>query len=406
MATNETAQEWLDEGDKKFNNNDWNGAIVSYTGAYKAIGLEPRAARAYNNRGLAWYEKGEYDKALENYNKAIELNPNYAKAYNNCGLVWDEKEEYDKAIENYNKAIELDPNYIDAYNNRGNAWYEGGEYDKALADCDKTIELDPKYSNAYYNRGLLWDEKEEYDKALEDYNKAIELNPNHANAYNNRGSVWGHKKEYDRAIKDFNKSLEIDPDLKPAIHNRGIALAQQAAQGLQEQFKVDVDDLKRRAEEEKKKAEKTQKHFNSLLIAFGVICAIFTIFIMTKVFPYTAGLLSFFSSNIYFPIAEASAFGIISFPFIWALKQLKATEARHRILSETFESLAFIEPRISFFGGQDLDWQKKMYELYITYRIKEGPEKLLLDLYQQKSDRPPATTPAAVVEKAINGKKD
>ena len=322
-----------------------------------------KTATEWFNEGDEKHNAGDFDGAIKSYDEAIKLNPDYTAAYNDRGIAWKNKKEYDKAIENYNKAIELDPNSAEAYNNRGN----------------------------------VWGDKEEYNKALEDFNKAIELNPNDAELYNNRGIAWKNKKEYDAALKDYNKALELNPNFIPAIHNRGVAIALQEAEKLRGQFTVDVDDLKERAKEEKEKAGKAGKYFNWLLVVFGVICAFFTLFIMIS--------LPSLSSNIYLSIAVASAFGIISFPFIWGLKQLKATEARHIILSETFESLAFIEPRINFFGGQDLDWQKAMYEIYITHRIKEGPEKLLLDLYQQKSDRPPATTPAEILDRIIDKKE-
>ena len=54
---------------------------------------------AYNNRGIAYDEKGEFDKAIEDYKKAIELNPEYADAYNNRGLAYYGKDESDRAIE-------------------------------------------------------------------------------------------------------------------------------------------------------------------------------------------------------------------------------------------------------------------------------------------------------------------
>ena len=45
-------------------------------------------AEAYYNRGIAYGDKGEYDKAIEDYSKAIELNPEYAEAYNNRGNAY------------------------------------------------------------------------------------------------------------------------------------------------------------------------------------------------------------------------------------------------------------------------------------------------------------------------------
>src|SRR5213593_104416 len=38
---------------------------------------------AYNNRGNAYTAKGEYDRAIEDYDLSIRRNPAYARAYNN-----------------------------------------------------------------------------------------------------------------------------------------------------------------------------------------------------------------------------------------------------------------------------------------------------------------------------------
>ena len=50
------------------------------------------------------------------------------------------KGDYDRAIADYNKALELDPKDATAYNNRGYAYRQKGDYDKAIADYDKALE--------------------------------------------------------------------------------------------------------------------------------------------------------------------------------------------------------------------------------------------------------------------------
>jgi tetratricopeptide (TPR) repeat protein len=42
----------------------------------------------YNNRGFAFGNMQQYDKALKDFNKAIELNPKYATAYYNKARVY------------------------------------------------------------------------------------------------------------------------------------------------------------------------------------------------------------------------------------------------------------------------------------------------------------------------------
>ena len=53
----------------------------------RALGPNPNSAEVFNNRGNAYYNKGEVDRAIRDYNKALDLNPNYAEAYYSRSLV-------------------------------------------------------------------------------------------------------------------------------------------------------------------------------------------------------------------------------------------------------------------------------------------------------------------------------
>ena len=61
------------------------------------------------------------------FSDAIELNPNDAEAYNNRGVAYSNKGDYDRAIADYTKAIELNPDYVEAYSNRGGAYVKKDE---------------------------------------------------------------------------------------------------------------------------------------------------------------------------------------------------------------------------------------------------------------------------------------
>src|SRR5256714_6702428 len=73
---------------------------------------------AYNNRGNAYTAKGEYDRAVQDYDQSIKLNPNYARGFNNRGVAYQKKGEYDRAIEDFDASIKLDPDYASAFANR------------------------------------------------------------------------------------------------------------------------------------------------------------------------------------------------------------------------------------------------------------------------------------------------
>ena len=91
-------------------------------------------AAIYFNRGVTWYEMGNYDRAIQDYNEATKLNPNFEQAFFNRGNAYSEKGQFERAIQDYNRAIELKPDYAKAFNNRGYVYDEKGEFDHAIQD--------------------------------------------------------------------------------------------------------------------------------------------------------------------------------------------------------------------------------------------------------------------------------
>ena len=100
----------------------------------KILEKYPSSSDALHLLGLIKYEKGEYEKAVENIKKAIELNPD-ASFYGNLGMVYDNIREDKKSADCFLKALEIDSEYNKAYlanYNLGVYFKEKGEIEKAL----------------------------------------------------------------------------------------------------------------------------------------------------------------------------------------------------------------------------------------------------------------------------------
>ena len=133
VSTNsfETAKEYLVHGDNFSATKDYDHAILDYD---QAIHLSPDYAEAYNNRGYAYYWKGDANRAIADYSRAIELRPNYAYAYNNRGVAYMASGHSDEAISDFNRALELQHDFPQAFINRGNAYLRLGRFGLAFAD--------------------------------------------------------------------------------------------------------------------------------------------------------------------------------------------------------------------------------------------------------------------------------
>ena len=64
------------------------------SGKYKG----KEAAWAFYGRANAYRNKSDYNNAIADYSEAIRLDPQYAYAYGNRGLAYSDREEIDRAI--------------------------------------------------------------------------------------------------------------------------------------------------------------------------------------------------------------------------------------------------------------------------------------------------------------------
>lgn len=199
--------------------------------------------------GIAEYEKGNYQEAVEYYNKGIEAKPGDSCLFNNRGLACYELRKYDEAISDFTKAIELKPDFQEAFFNRGRAHWRKGGYnkteflDKAVSDFSKGIELNPDDMEAYYNRGLAyssymhWHKKKitktkrsgftpeatyNFVKALFDFQKVIDSDsPYSALAIAGKANLFYRHANWEVAIMEYKKAIERKEEIIKVVGKEG-----------------------------------------------------------------------------------------------------------------------------------------------------------------------------------------
>jgi tetratricopeptide (TPR) repeat protein len=131
------------------NNNSANQQIMTPTPGAVAVGFFDTGFNAFIN--------GNFDTALENYNKAIAVDPKYTRAFVEKGNVLIKLNRSEEAISAYDSALALEKNLAIVWNSRGEALLTLGRYPEARDSFDKALQIAPEYAKAKENKNLTLD---------------------------------------------------------------------------------------------------------------------------------------------------------------------------------------------------------------------------------------------------------
>jgi tetratricopeptide (TPR) repeat protein len=79
------------------------------TACTAAIRKNPKDAKLYVQRGVAWSQTGDYDYAIGDFSKAIRLDPSNASAFYNLGIAQQKKGELQESLVDFKRYAELRP---------------------------------------------------------------------------------------------------------------------------------------------------------------------------------------------------------------------------------------------------------------------------------------------------------
>jgi signal transduction histidine kinase len=207
--------------------------------ANKAIALSSRykfdrgIAQAYNDLGIIFYDKQNFDTAIILYNKAFEIRkrnndvPGMAKLYNKIGVVYQKRGNFDKALENQLNALRLFEQVKDdigisySLNNIGIVNQNMGLYEEAIKYQLRSIAIKEKIKDryglagSYVNVGNIYFLQNNFSKAKEFYLKAEKLTREIgdkeylSNALNNLSRFYIGTKQYKEALPYADESFTL-----------------------------------------------------------------------------------------------------------------------------------------------------------------------------------------------------
>lgn len=176
------------------------------------LGLIDQAGQLFTER--------KYDEAMALLQEFLDKNPTAYPTHINIGDCYKEKGEYEKAEQEYNLALEAAKTdeklgkdmTAKAMAGIGDIYLKKGDFEKAQSFFQKSIALLPENEILAYNVGEIYFSNQKLEEAIQYFGVAIQIKPDWSLPYYKQGLVYLNKTDYERAEENFKKFLEIDPN--------------------------------------------------------------------------------------------------------------------------------------------------------------------------------------------------
>ncbi len=173
----------LDQANEFFKDGKYDTALTMYQ---EFLDKNPGAYQITLNIGDCYREKGDYDKAVENYTKLVELSKADltmgktlgAKGLAAIGLCYLKQNKLSEAQDYFKKSIEMAPQDENLAYNVAEIYFSNQNIDEAQKYFEMATQIKPDWPDPYYRLALVYINKGDLTKGAENLEKFIKLEPN------------------------------------------------------------------------------------------------------------------------------------------------------------------------------------------------------------------------------------
>jgi protein O-mannosyl-transferase len=178
---------------------------------------------------LTWNQVNVWRDSETLWTHAVAAQPSSLRHFK-LGVTLEHRGNFTKAIENFEAALRINPDYADAHSALGFAFAIQGRLRDSFEQFHYALRLRPPLATAHTGLGLLLARQGNLSEAADHFHRALDSDPGDAQAHANLGLIlkkWG---QWGEAATHFGQAAQIDPDSEQAQRAQrewGLALAEQ-----------------------------------------------------------------------------------------------------------------------------------------------------------------------------------
>jgi tetratricopeptide (TPR) repeat protein len=183
--------------------------------------FSPEAKKAkHRERGLAYYEKAQYQEALIELKNVVQIDPKDADAHYRLALTYLKLgglPNLQAAFGELSKTVELDQSNQDAQLKLGEMYLLSQQPSKAREHAEVVLASTPQNTQGLILHGQSLISEKEFEKGIAELKKALELDPKHIPTYLTLAQAYLQMKNVPEAERALNEALAADPKSIDAI---------------------------------------------------------------------------------------------------------------------------------------------------------------------------------------------
>lgn len=138
-----TIDDMILEAIEAHNRGEIDAALAIYTEILQSTPVPPKEVLSVirKHRGMAFFAKGKYEEALEDFNESVKYDPKGFRSYYYLGIVYSVMDRNEDAVKAFDKSLELNEYQSHAHYRRAVAYFKLGDDSAALADVTAAEQL-------------------------------------------------------------------------------------------------------------------------------------------------------------------------------------------------------------------------------------------------------------------------
>lgn len=181
------------------------------------VALRPHDPKVLVLLGIAALKQNDLSKAEQYLLLAIEKNDAESQAHFQLATLYLHQGQFDKAIEQYQKVSAFDAEHLQAEINLGEAFESNWRYLEAEFVYKRVLQEDPYHSIVLDRLGGVLKKLGKTQESEEIYKKALEASPKSFATLNHLGALYQDESDFNNAILSFEKTLVLKPENVTAL---------------------------------------------------------------------------------------------------------------------------------------------------------------------------------------------